>query len=108
VVNDGSADHAAEVLGARGGVPSCACGHLEKPRLRRLSHRILTATKDLVFYTDGDAQYGPREMESLFAVWGEERLRERGQDRPFRSAHRDHRRVYTVRAFGFRIISDVI
>ena len=28
-----------------------------------------SAKKDLIFYTDGDAQYDPREMESLFEVW---------------------------------------
>jgi glycosyltransferase involved in cell wall biosynthesis len=30
------------------------------------------AAKDLVFYTDGDAQYDPREMDRLFAVWSDE------------------------------------
>src|SRR5687768_8630474 len=70
VVNDASPDHAAEVL-----------DELEArfPRLRVISHPsnrgyggalrtgFLAATKDLVFYTDGDAQYDPRELGALMA-----------------------------------------
>jgi len=74
VVNDGSRDHTAEVL-----------AELEAvfPELRVVHHPVnrgyggalrtgfATATKELVFYTDGDAQYDPREMERLFDVWEE-------------------------------------
>jgi glycosyltransferase involved in cell wall biosynthesis len=70
VVNDASPDHAAEVL-----------EELEArfPRLRVISHPsnrgyggalrtgFLAATKELVFYTDGDAQYDPRELRALMA-----------------------------------------
>lgn len=72
VVNDGSRDHTADVL-----------AELEAvfPELRVIHHPanrgyggalrsgFSAATKDLIFYTDGDAQYDPREMERLFAVW---------------------------------------
>ncbi len=72
VVNDGSRDHTAEVL-----------TELESvfPEMRVVHHQVnrgyggalrtgfASATKELVFYTDGDAQYDPREMKSLFAVW---------------------------------------
>ena len=29
-----------------------------------------TASKELVFYTDGDAQYDPRELTKLYAAFG--------------------------------------
>jgi glycosyltransferase involved in cell wall biosynthesis len=68
VVNDGSPDHSDEVL-----------AELQEryPRLRVVTHEknrgyggaLLSgfgnATKDLVFYTDGDAQYDPRELALL-------------------------------------------
>jgi len=74
VVNDGSRDHTADVL-----------AELESvfPELRVIHHPVnrgyggalrsgfQAATKELIFYTDGDAQYDPRELERLFAVWEE-------------------------------------
>jgi glycosyltransferase involved in cell wall biosynthesis len=68
VVNDGSQDHTGEVL-----------TELEQlfPELRVIHHSVNqgygaalrtgfdAATKDLVFYTDGDAQFDPREMTRL-------------------------------------------
>lgn len=68
VVNDGSADHTAQVL-----------SELEAiyPMMRAVHHPtnlgygsalrtgFASATKDLVFYTDGDAQYDVRELELL-------------------------------------------
>jgi glycosyltransferase involved in cell wall biosynthesis len=71
VVNDGSTDHTAQVL-------SELEGHY--PRLRVVNHPtnlgygsalrtgFASATKDLIFYTDGDAQYDVREMERLVPV----------------------------------------
>lgn len=70
VVNDASPDHAAEVL-----------AELSEryPRLRVVTHErnlgyggalrsgFSAATKELVFYTDGDAQYDPRELTLLMA-----------------------------------------
>ena len=75
VVNDGSRDHTAMVL-----------SELEKlyPRLRVVHHSsnmgygaalrtgFATACKDLVFYTDGDAQYDVRELELLLPLMTEE------------------------------------
>lgn len=69
VVNDGSADHSGEIL-----------AELQQryPQLRVVAHEknrgyggalrsgFASATKDLVFYTDGDAQYDPRELAILF------------------------------------------
>jgi glycosyltransferase involved in cell wall biosynthesis len=68
VVNDGSADHTAQVL-----------SELEAiyPRLKIVNHPtnlgygsalrtgFASSTKDLIFYTDGDAQYDVREIEVL-------------------------------------------
>lgn len=69
VVNDGSPDHTAQVL-----------ADLEPlyPHLRVITHPqnrgyggalrtgFQEASKDLVFYTDGDAQYDPREVRRLY------------------------------------------
>jgi glycosyltransferase involved in cell wall biosynthesis len=68
VVNDGSRDHTAQVL-----------SELESiyPRLRLIHHTanrgygsalrtgFANASKELIFYTDGDAQYDVRELEKL-------------------------------------------
>jgi len=68
VVNDGSPDHTGEIL------DDLAARY---PRLRVVTHPrnrgyggalrsgFAAATKDLVFYTDGDAQYDPRELALL-------------------------------------------
>jgi len=74
VVNDGSADHTAEVLSELEAVfPELRVVHHSKNRGYggALRTGFQTATKELIFYTDGDAQYDPREMESLFAAWEE-------------------------------------
>jgi glycosyltransferase involved in cell wall biosynthesis len=71
VVNDGSADHTAQVL-----------SELESvyPSLRAVHHPtnlgygsalrtgFASATKELIFYTDGDAQYDVRELELLLPL----------------------------------------
>ena len=71
VVNDGSPDHTAEILEELKG---------RYPRLRVITHPqnrgyggalrtgFSSATRDLIFYTDGDAQYDPRELDRLVAV----------------------------------------
>jgi glycosyltransferase involved in cell wall biosynthesis len=68
VVNDGSPDHTAEVLGDL---------QTRYPRLRIVTHPknrgyggalrsgFASASKELVCYTDGDAQYDPREFKKL-------------------------------------------
>ncbi len=71
VVNDGSQDHTADVLAELASVI---------PELRVVQHEknqgyggalrtgFASAAKELVFYTDGDAQYDPREVKSLVEV----------------------------------------
>lgn len=75
VVNDGSPDHTAEIL-----------AELERvvPELRVIHHPVnrgyggalrsgfASATKELIFYTDGDAQYDPREVKRLYDAWGDD------------------------------------
>jgi glycosyltransferase involved in cell wall biosynthesis len=68
VVNDGSPDHVGDIL---------ADLQPHYPRLRVVTHTknrgyggalrsgFAAASKDLVFYTDGDAQYDPRELTDL-------------------------------------------
>jgi glycosyltransferase involved in cell wall biosynthesis len=75
VVNDGSTDHTAQVL-------SELEGHYG--RLRIVNHPanmgygsalrtgFASASKDLIFYTDGDAQYDVRELEGLVPLMTEE------------------------------------
>ena len=74
VVNDGSPDHTGQILEELKG---------RYPRLRVITHErnrgyggalrtgFASATRDLVFYTDGDAQYDPRELERLVAALGD-------------------------------------
>jgi glycosyltransferase involved in cell wall biosynthesis len=73
VVDDGSPDHTGELLDEM-------ARHF--PWLRVVHHPanrgyggalrtgFATAAKDLVFYTDGDAQYDPRELASLYEALG--------------------------------------
>jgi len=69
VVNDGSTDSTSQILDALGRV---------YPALRVITHEsnrgyggalrsgFSAASKDIIFYTDGDAQYDPSEMEMLW------------------------------------------
>jgi glycosyltransferase involved in cell wall biosynthesis len=71
VVNDGSSDYTAEVLddlAAR--IPEVKVVHHTKNRGYggALRTGFATASKDLVFYTDGDAQYDPHELRDLYAA----------------------------------------
>lgn len=75
VVNDGSPDHTSQILEELKG---------RYPRLRVVTHLknrgyggalrsgFANATRDLVFYTDGDAQYDPRELDRLAARLSDE------------------------------------
>jgi len=75
VVNDGSSDNSAEVLTAL---------QAELPTLRVISHPInrgyggalrsgfAAATKELIFYTDGDAQYDVQELPVLLMLMTED------------------------------------
>jgi glycosyltransferase involved in cell wall biosynthesis len=69
VVNDGSKDNTAEILDELAGTyPEVRIVHHEKNRGYggALRTGFATATRELVFYTDGDAQYDPAEMEVLW------------------------------------------
>jgi glycosyltransferase involved in cell wall biosynthesis len=69
VVNDGSADKTAEILDELARTyPEVRVVHHERNRGYggALRTGFATATRELVFYTDGDAQYDPAEMELLW------------------------------------------
>jgi glycosyltransferase involved in cell wall biosynthesis len=71
VVDDGSPDHTGELLddmAAR--LPWLKVVHHPQNRGYGAALRtgFATAGKELVFYTDGDAQYDPREMAKLYAA----------------------------------------
>jgi glycosyltransferase involved in cell wall biosynthesis len=69
VVNDGSADRTAEILDELARVyPRVRIVHHEQNRGYggALRTGFATASRELVFYTDGDAQYDPAEMEALW------------------------------------------
>jgi len=74
VVNDGSPDHTGELLDemARGFAWLKVVHH---PKNRGYGGALRTgfasATRDLIFYTDGDAQYDPAEMETLWAAFND-------------------------------------
>lgn len=68
VINDGSKDYTAEVLDELATVyPQVRIIHHQKNRGYggALRSGFAAATKDLVFYTDGDAQYDPHEITVL-------------------------------------------
>jgi len=75
VVDDGSPDHTGALLDEMArSFPWLKVVH--HPHNRgyggALRTGFLTAKKDLVFYTDGDAQYDPREMVRLYEAFGPE------------------------------------
>ncbi len=70
VINDGSRDGTAEIADELSRVyPQVRVIHHQKNRGYggALRSGFSNATKDLIFYTDGDAQYDPREMAGLWA-----------------------------------------
>ena len=73
VVNDGSADGTAEILDELARTyAQVRVVHHEKNRGYggALRSGFASATRELVFYTDGDAQYDPAEMELLWRRFG--------------------------------------
>jgi len=73
VVNDGSPDHTGELLDEMARHFSwLKVIHHEKNRGYggALRTGFGTASKELVFYTDGDAQYDPRELALLYRAFG--------------------------------------
>src|SRR5512142_311728 len=70
IINDGSTDATASMADELGRLyPQVRVVHHERNRGYggALRSGFDAATKDLIFYTDGDAQYDPREMERLWA-----------------------------------------
>src|SRR5512138_915494 len=73
VVDDGSPDHTGELLDEMAGVyPWLRVVHHGSNRGYggALRSGFQAACKELVFYTDGDAQYDPREMRVLYEAFG--------------------------------------
>jgi glycosyltransferase involved in cell wall biosynthesis len=72
VVNDGSRDHTARVLDELARVYPDEVRIVHHPKNRGYGGALRTgfasATKEWVFYTDGDAQYDPRELKNLVAL----------------------------------------
>jgi glycosyltransferase involved in cell wall biosynthesis len=69
VINDGSKDGTAEILDELASIyPQVRVVHHEVNRGYggALRSGFATATRELIFYTDGDAQYDPAEMEALW------------------------------------------
>ena len=74
IVNDGSADHTAEIAEELARTyPQVRVVHHEQNRGYggALRSGFAAATRELVFYTDGDAQYDPAEMEVLWRALGD-------------------------------------
>lgn len=75
VVNDGSADNTAQILDDLAEkYPQVRVIHHERNKGYggALRTGFANATRDVVFYTDGDAQYDPSEMELLWARFTED------------------------------------
>jgi glycosyltransferase involved in cell wall biosynthesis len=73
VVEDGSPDHTGELLDEMARhFPWLKVVHHEKNRGYggALRSGFASASKELVFYTDGDAQYDPRELVALIEAFG--------------------------------------
>lgn len=73
VVNDGSVDRTPEIAEELARVyPQVRVVHHERNRGYggALRSGFAAATRDLIFYTDGDAQYDPAEMEALWNALG--------------------------------------
>ncbi|HXG87178.1 MAG TPA: glycosyltransferase family 2 protein [Vicinamibacterales bacterium] len=71
VINDGSSDSTPQILDELAGIYPGVVRVVHHPQNRgyggALRSGFSTASKDLVFYTDGDAQYDPAEMTLLWA-----------------------------------------
>jgi glycosyltransferase involved in cell wall biosynthesis len=75
VVNDGSADATAEIADELARTyPQVRVVHHERNRGYggALRSGFSAATKELIFYTDGDAQYDPAEMEALWNAFSDD------------------------------------
>ena len=97
VVDDGSADGTADIADelARTYPQVRVVHHPTQPRTtaRALQTGFRSATKELIFYTDGDAQYDPAELAiAVASTDAGRRHRQRLQDQPLRSAAPHHHR----------------
>jgi glycosyltransferase involved in cell wall biosynthesis len=75
VVDDGSPDHTGELLDEMArNFPwlKVVHHHTNRGYGGALRTGFATASKELIFYTDGDAQYDPREMSRLYDAFGPE------------------------------------
>ena len=75
VVNDASQDHTGELLAEL--ERQYECVHIVTHAKNRgyggaLRSGFSNATRDLIFYTDGDAQYDPRELKLLMQAFGDD------------------------------------
>lgn len=73
VVEDGSPDHTGALLDEMAkSYPWLKVVHHEKNRGYggALRTGFASSSKDLIFYTDGDAQYDPRELTQLYSAYG--------------------------------------
>lgn len=72
VVNDGSQDHTGQVLEELARLYPDEVRIIHHPQNRGYGGALRTgfasATKEWIFYTDGDAQYDPRELKNLVAL----------------------------------------
>jgi glycosyltransferase involved in cell wall biosynthesis len=72
VVNDGSQDHTAAILDELARIYPDEVRIIHHPQNRGYGGALCTgfysATKEWIFYTDGDAQYDPRELKNLAAL----------------------------------------
>jgi glycosyltransferase involved in cell wall biosynthesis len=73
IVNDGSADRTAEIAEELARTyPEVRVVHHDRNRGYggALRSGFAAATRELIFYTDGDAQYDPAELEALWSAMG--------------------------------------
>ncbi|MCI0396266.1 MAG: glycosyltransferase family 2 protein [Chloroflexi bacterium] len=72
VINDGSRDHTPQVLDELARVYPGKVRIIHHPKNRgyggALRSGFASATREWIFYTDGDAQYDPRELKNLVAL----------------------------------------
>lgn len=76
VVNDGSQDYTPQILDELARIYPDEVRIVHHPQNRGYGGALRTgfasATKEWIFYTDGDAQYDPRELKNLVALAGDD------------------------------------
>ena len=109
LVNDGSKDHTGEVIDRPGRPGPARAGSppRQKRRLRRgIEDRLRSATKQYVFFTDGDGQFDVAEIALLLARRGEADIvcgiRRHRQDTLIRKINSACWAFFVQRMLGFR------